>query len=140
MNLPVLFQCYARTYQQNTSEEDSSQIDLQDTQKVWNILAEAGWQSFASSMAGAMPYKMKVTNRLQHSEALSTMPHMQEKLLKLADEKLERCMKTTSNELDRHCVGRATGQMMQLIAAVENSSPNTSYTGRRKQRCCGANM
>lgn len=38
----------------------------------------------------------------------------------MADQKLEKCKTPSGDELDRHCVGRITGQMMQLIAAVEN--------------------
>lgn len=40
----------------------------------------------------------------------------------MANEKLEECKKPNRHELDKHCVGRITGKMMQMIASAENNA------------------
>ncbi|XP_065365693.1 uncharacterized protein LOC135958728 [Calliphora vicina] len=125
----------------DSSEEDSRQSRNRNAQREINeLLMSSGmessthWQSAAASLPEASSFKSKVTHRIKNSSDLSGMSQLKENLYKLANEKLEKCMKPNGRELDRHCVGRATGQVMQLIASAENASRHTVHGGHRRQQ------
>ncbi|KAM7350574.1 uncharacterized protein ACRADG_009137 [Cochliomyia hominivorax] len=84
------------------------------------------WDCSACSLHGAKAFKSKVTKRIRNSDVLSDLPQVQKKLFDMANEKLEECKKPHAHELDKHCVGRITGKMMQMIAHAENNS-NSRY-------------
>ncbi|XP_023304586.2 uncharacterized protein LOC111686465 [Lucilia cuprina] len=90
------------------------------------------WQSSVASLPGASSFKTKVTHRIKNSDVLSDMADLKTKLFKLAEEKLEKCVKPNGRELDRHCVGRTTGLVMQLIASAENSERHTANSSHRR--------
>ncbi|XP_037816624.1 uncharacterized protein LOC119607003 [Lucilia sericata] len=107
----------------DSSEEDSRQSSFSHHYQ---------WQSSVASLPGASSFKTKVTHRIKNSDVLSDMAHLKTRLFKLAEEKLEKCLKPNGRELDKHCVGRATGQVMQLIASAENSERHTANSAHRR--------
>lgn len=80
------------------------------------------WRSAASRLPQSQWFKQKIRQRLAGSNAFAANSEMRRKLIDFADQKLEKCKSPSGLELDRHCVGRATGQIMQLIGAVENNA------------------
>lgn len=122
---------YARSYSNWDSSEESQSMQSRNynVQKELNDLLEAStvesssnWQSSAAALPDASSFKSKVTRRINNSAMLAGEKRLQQKLYKVAEEKLEKCKKPNGQELDKHCVGRTTGQVMQLIGAVENAS------------------
>lgn len=111
-----------------------TQRQLEELLQSAAVETSSHWQSSASALPQANSYKTKVAQRIHGSESLSNKTHLKQKLFKLADEKLENCKKPNGQELDRQCVGRTTGQIMQLIAAVENVSRQTPNGSNRRSQ------
>jgi len=84
-------------------------------------------EDFSGNWTDVQPFHTKISHRLQESQQLSDQPDIKRKIQKLADDKFNACKfngAENKGKADRHCVGRATGQIMQLIAAFENGSRN----------------
>lgn len=98
----------------------NAQKELKELLEASAVESSANWQSSAAALPEANSFKLKVTRRINNSAMLAGEKQLQQKIYKVAQDKLEKCKKPNGQELDKHCVGRATGQIMQLIGAVEN--------------------
>uniref|UniRef100_A0A1I8NJT9 Uncharacterized protein n=1 Tax=Musca domestica TaxID=7370 RepID=A0A1I8NJT9_MUSDO len=81
-------------------------------------------------------FKKKISQRLAGSETFSNNPQFKERVIQVAEEKLEKCQTPSGENYDSHCVGRALGQVMQLIGTVENTNKHAGnhYShGRQNQ-------
>ncbi|XP_013105819.2 uncharacterized protein LOC106085899 [Stomoxys calcitrans] len=90
------------------------------------------FKSSASRFPEAQFFKRKVIQRLSNSPAFYNNPQNKQRLIEVADEKLENCKTPSGNGLDRSCLGRAIGQVMQLVASVENADRNSGFRGQRQ--------
>ncbi|XP_055849505.1 ras-related protein RabX-like [Episyrphus balteatus] len=77
------------------------------------------WASYPDSAA----FDAKIKARLSTSRALSDKPEVRRKITQLAEEKFNQC-KVLTDDRERACLGRVTGQIMQLVSAVENMTRN----------------
>ena len=81
----------------------------------------------AENWTDVQPLHTRILNRLEESQRLTEQPDIKRKMKKLADDKFNACKFNgveNKGKADRHCLGRATGQIMQLIAAFKNGSHN----------------
>uniref|UniRef100_A0A1L8EET4 Putative secreted protein n=1 Tax=Haematobia irritans TaxID=7368 RepID=A0A1L8EET4_HAEIR len=101
-------------YDNSNSWSDSNRYPMSDSYST-------KFTSSASRLPEAQFYKRKIIQRLAGSHTFSKNPVHKEKLINVADEKLENCKTPSGQKLDKHCLGRAIGQVMQLIATVENN-------------------
>ncbi|KAM7345341.1 uncharacterized protein ACRADG_011683 [Cochliomyia hominivorax] len=132
--MTIVVQIYAGSYSFDSSEYNSREHSNQSVERELNQLltsAASGspspWQSSAASRPEASWFKTKITQRLNKSSTLSGMTHLKEKLFRMADEKLDKCQNYNTQQLDRNCMGRASGHIMQLIAAVENTETHRKF-------------
>lgn len=63
----------------------------------------------------------KISQRLAGSDVFSADFEYKQRLIQTADRKLEKCKIPGGQELDQQCVDRAVGQIMQMIANIENN-------------------
>ncbi|XP_055903985.1 uncharacterized protein LOC129939843 [Eupeodes corollae] len=90
---------------ENNNEEDDSALGY--------------WASYPDSAA----FDAKIKARLSTSKVLGDKPEVRRKITQLAEDKFNQC-KVLTDDRERACLGRVTGQIMQLVSAVENMARN----------------
>ncbi|XP_037928812.1 uncharacterized protein LOC119681271 [Teleopsis dalmanni] len=115
----------------NESSEENSWKNNRDMQDIFAAFRNSNhgsnsesisWRMTETQFPEAIPFQVKITERLNGSGPLADKPEIKQSILRLANDKLDACKTPSGDKLDRACVGRHLGQMMQMIAAVENSS------------------
>ncbi|XP_073832647.1 uncharacterized protein [Musca autumnalis] len=109
----VVAQCYAY-------RDDSSEMEVSDDMWKQHFLQSSSRHHDESSVVRS--FKKKISQRIAGSETIKNNSEYKDKIIQVAKEKLEKCETPSGDDYDRHCVGRATGQVMQFISSVENNN------------------